>query len=546
MASNGKSVFNLLKKVLLFTLLAIIAACASIQSPTGGPRDRQAPKVLEERPKNLTRNFTSKRIEIEFDEFIKLGANESKEISISPALDKNPIFKVKKKILEITFQDTLENNTTYTINFGKALIDYNEGNILKNYSYVFATGPVLDSLSISGTVINAVTKKPELEATVLLIPLKQDTIFGKKSANIFAFTDSSGNFRIQNLRANTYKIYGLKEPTGGDRIYNSANETVAFLRDSIVLSQNMADIRLELFQEEPSRFRMLENRLISDGHFLFRFNKRLRNPSIQLIDEPTLNSRKTTEFNAKGDSALMWLPEITFDSLRVAIHENNVSLDTVIFRRSKKDTYNQVLSISDNLISNGKVRQNKPLALTFSAPVRTIDENAFTLLSDSIPVDFTLEADSNSTRRYLVKYNWREKKKYILQIADNAITSINGAKSKSQDKAFTLDPDINYGTIIAKIVVPDTTTAFVVQLLDKADEILRATPVTRNATLTYAGYPPGKYHFRVVYDLNKNREWDSGNVEQKRQPEPIWNFPTELELLPNFELEPVLTIPAAP
>src|SRR5690606_38373993 len=102
-----------------------------------------------------------------------------------PDMDEAPQYKMKKKTLIVTLPDSLEENTTYSINFGNAIADFNEGNELKGFSYVFSTGPEIDSLSISGNVINALTLEAEKEITVLLIPTKQDSIFGKKKANIF-------------------------------------------------------------------------------------------------------------------------------------------------------------------------------------------------------------------------------------------------------------------------------------------------------------------------------------------------------------------------
>lgn len=170
--------FTLFRLTLLM-VIAVISACASLQQPQGGPKDTDAPKVLQEVPKNLSRNFNGNKIEITFDEFFKLS-NEYTEITISPETETLPNFKIKQKTLEINFKDSLEKNTTYSINFGKAIQDVNESNILKNYSFVFSTGPKLDSLSIGGQVINTIDNKPVLDATVLLYPINKDSLFGKK------------------------------------------------------------------------------------------------------------------------------------------------------------------------------------------------------------------------------------------------------------------------------------------------------------------------------------------------------------------------------
>ncbi|MBC7913157.1 MAG: Ig-like domain-containing protein, partial [Pyrinomonadaceae bacterium] len=189
---------------LLFAVVFLgLYGCASIQHPTGGPRDSVAPQIIRESPKNFTTSFKGDEINIQFDEYYKL-TNAFKEISVSPAMEKAPIFKVKKKVLNIQFMEKLEDSTTYTINFGNALSDFNEGNLIKNYMYVLSTGNKIDSLSISGTVVDAITKEPVLNATVFLLPVNQDTLFGKKRASLFTTTDSSGNYSLKYLRNNTY------------------------------------------------------------------------------------------------------------------------------------------------------------------------------------------------------------------------------------------------------------------------------------------------------------------------------------------------------
>jgi hypothetical protein len=265
--------------ILVFAMLISLTfvRCANMQTPTGGPKDSIPPVILSENPVNFKRNFTDKQIVLEFNEYIKLN-NYQKEFSISPDLEKQPDYKVKKKNLIITLPDSLEQNTTYTINFGKGLVDFNEGNPIVNYNYVFATGPELDSLSVSGSVKNAYTKtfdpKEDLSVRVLLIPTRQDSIFGKRKANIFTSVDSSGNFIIKNLREDTYRIYALKEENN-DRIYNNPDELIGFLADSIVLKENIEDIKLEYSKGKPKDFRIPERKIQKDSRISIKFNQPL-------------------------------------------------------------------------------------------------------------------------------------------------------------------------------------------------------------------------------------------------------------------------------
>ncbi|WP_207429554.1 Ig-like domain-containing domain [Pedobacter sp. SYSU D00535] len=531
-----------IKQIFAFFLLS---GCASIQAPTGGPKDTTPPKILEESPKNFTVNFKADEINIVFDEFFKL--NEAfKEISLSPAVDKIPEYRIRKKTLNIRLQDTLERNTTYTINFGRAIGDYNENNILKNYVYVFSTGAKIDSLSISGTVTNAVTKKPELDATVFLLPLSQDTIFGKRRPNIFTTTDSSGNFKLSYLRENTYRIYALKEQGGGDKIYNSANEAIAFLNNPIALTKDTADIKLEIFQEEPANFRITDRKIENSGRIVYAFNKQLEQPSIKILNPAALDRNKVVEFSKKRDTAYVWTENMNFDSITVAIQNMGKNLDTTVIRRSKRDTYNQTLAATDNT-SGGRIKPGTDLTISFSGPVASIDPKKISLLQDSVPVTgLRIIPDSSSTRRFAFRYPWRKERQYILNIDDNAVTGLFGGKNKLFNKQYLRDDEENYGNLTLKVTVPPKSGNYVIELLDAEDEVMQTDAITSNTTLNYQMFSLGKYTFRVIYDENKNQKWDTGNVKEGKQPEKIWNSGKEITLRANWDLEEELTIPPLP
>ncbi|RXF71891.1 Ig-like domain-containing protein [Arcticibacter tournemirensis] len=525
----------------VFTLILLAAGCASIQQPTGGPKDKEPPKVLKETPANFTLNFKAKEINITFNEYFKIS-NESKEFSMSPAQDRSPYYKVKGKTLNIKFQDTLAANTTYTINFGRGLVDYNEGNVLKNYMYVFSTGNKIDSLSISGTVTNTLTKKPVLDATVFIIPVNQDTIFGKRRANLFTTTDSSGNFSLKYLRPDTYRVYALKEESG-DRIYNSSNEEIAFLVDSVVLRNNIAGVKLALFKEEPKIFRITDRKIEKDSRVTYIFSKKLEQPSISILHPNELDKDKIVEFSRTKDTVALWTKSMDFDSIKVAVIDKGTPLDTTIIRRNSRDKYDREIKIADNNPSN-KIKPGGELILTFSAPVGSIDPRKISLLQDSVPVSgLRIIKDSLSTRKYLFRYPWRTERQYILKIDTNAIGGKFGGFNKTYTKQFILDEVLNYGNLSLSVTVPDTSKSYIVQLLDDKDNIIKETPLNKNQTINYTTYSLGKYHFRVVYDDNKNRKWDTGDVRARRQPELTWNSNTEITLRANWDLEEKLTIP---
>lgn len=520
--------------------IIVLSACASLQQPDGGPKDTEAPKVLEELPKNLTRNFKGNKIEITFDEYFKLNS-EFTEISISPAQETPPTFKTKQKTLELTFKDSLEENTTYTVNFGKAIQDVNESNVLKNYSFVFATGPTLDSLQISGKVINSIDNKPMLDATVFIFPLKRDTLFGKKKPSLYTTTDSSGNFSIKNLREDDYTIYALKE-TGVDRIYNSPNEEIAFLKDPIKLNKDTADVLLKLFKEVPTQFRIVDRKIENDGKISIIANKPLKNPSISFINT---DARKDAviDFSSKGDTTSIWLKELAFDSLLVSINEDNKPLDTLNFKRGKKDTYTKNILFANNL-SGGKIKPATPLILTFNQPIGSIDLSKVTLLEDSIAKKvISINKLPNSSRRYQVNYSWVVKKRYSLGFADGAIKDFTNFPNKALKLDFELDEIENYGNLSLKVEKTDSTKNYIVQLLTDKNILYKETVIKENTSITYPNIPTGKFLVKVIEDTNNNGVFDTGNVKLKLQPEKSWFFDKEIITRANWDRDEVLKIP---
>lgn len=521
----------------------VFFGCASTKNPQGGPRDTTPPKVVTITPKNLSTNFTAKKIVIEFDEYIKLQ-NEFKEFSISPEQERPPILKTKFKKLEITLQDSLEKNTTYTLNFGKSITDLNEGNILKNFSYVFSTGSSLDSLSITGNIKNTLTGKNEIDATVFVLPLEKDTLFGKKRPSIYTSTDSSGNFKLKNLKKGTYKIYALKENGGGDKIYQQISDEIGFIKTPLVLDKNIDSLKIAVFKEWPEKFRVTDRKLNADGSISMVFNQKLKKPSIVVSEPAKMNEDKIVRFNKTKDSVKVWLADLSFDSLKLAINDTDKKLEEVKFTRGKKDTYQRNIQITDNT-DNGLLNPNRALNLYFNLPIEKIDVSKILLLEDSIPKSgFTITKDSTDVLTYVVKYPWKKKENYILKIGNEAISGIFKSTNKEINKKFSLANSDDYGTLMLTVKVPDTTSSYILEIVNERKEnVVSSVLINKNQTLTFANYKAGVYYARIIYDENKNGIWDTGNVSKGLQPEKIWYEPKELSIRANWDRKETIEIP---
>ena len=528
-----------------FTLLILLTSqCASIQQPTGGPLDSIPPKILSETPANLSVNFDAEEVVIAFDEFIKLE-KEFEEISISPEMPTRPLFKVNRRDLEITIPDSLEENTTYTINFGKSLVDFNESNPLPDYSYVFSTGPVLDSLSVSGHVTDAFTLENAKETTVMLIPTSRDSIFGKLRANIFTITDSSGNFSIRNLREDSYDIYALHEKNN-DRVYNASEELIGFLNDSFYLDKDTSGIELMLSRGIPTDFRLLDRKIDADGKLLFAFNKSLSHPRIEIQQPKELDNEKIVAYNQTTDTALVWLPELTFDSLKVYIYNEEQLLDSVSMRRGRNEEYDRDFDIMDRLNGN-RVNRVKHVRLVANAPVSSVDRSKIILTQDSVPItNYQLIKDTAGVENfsYLLRYNWRPEVDYNLTIEPGGFHGYFDTKNKPYDRSFTYDGNALFGNITFTVTPPDTTHQYIVELVrEKKDVVYQSTVVTAQGPIPFRQLPGGKYTLRIIYDTNNNGKWDPGNVTERTQPERIWYIGKTIIVRANWDQEEAITIP---
>lgn len=525
--------------ILGFTFLISLTffRCANMQRPTGGPKDSLPPKILNESPTNYSTNFKANEIVLTLDEYIKLN-NQFKEFSISPDLDKQPEYKIRKKTLHILLPDSLEKNTTYTINFGKGLVDYNEGNPILNYNYVFATGPELDSLQIKGSVTNAFTKvfdeKMDKDVKVLLIPTSQDSIFGKRKANIFTLVDSSGNFTFRNLKEDTYRIYALKEQNN-DRIYNNPEESIGFIKDSIVLNSNVSGIKIAYSKGKPEKFRTIEKKIEKNGRVLLTFNQPIDNPNITIIDPAIQSSAHYISYSNDKDSAFAFINKLDFDSIKFQIADSNLVLDTVLIRRSKNEKYERFIEPLLN-ISN-KVDKIKHITLTSIYPIATVDKNKIILNEDSTSRrNFQLQQDSILKNQYHIRFNWKPNKNYELILEEKAILSPFEDFNKEFKIKFTLDQSENYGDIKFKIAGVEKDVQYIVQLIDEKKEKVYDSRILINMEeIAYNKFQGGKYSLRIIKDLNKNKRWDGADVYKKQQAEPIWYLDKAFTIRANWE-----------
>ena len=236
--------------ILLIVILNLFGSngCAVIVPPTGGPRDSIPPRLISVVPRDSAINSTFNRIVFNFDEYVDLD-NPQQNIIISPTPKINPIIDRKLRTVTIKLKDTLQPNTTYFLDFGKSVRDVNEANILRNFTYVFSTGPYIDSLELRGNVIVAETGRKDSTMIVILHKRLDDSAVMNDRPRYTTRLDSTGSFIFHHLAPGTYNVFALKDE-GGSKRYLSKSQLFAFNETPVVVGQQNSPVTLYAYAEQ--------------------------------------------------------------------------------------------------------------------------------------------------------------------------------------------------------------------------------------------------------------------------------------------------------
>lgn len=242
------------KHILVGLGVLLMVACASIGSPDGGIYDEIPPKVVSSSPADRSIGNTARKMQIRFDEFIKLE-NANEKVIVSPPQLEPANIRADGKSVKITLYDSLKANTTYTIDFGDAIVDNNEGNPMGNYTYSFSTGSEIDTMEVSGAVLNAQDLEPVKGVLVGLYPLDSlfsDSILATKPFSRVSRTNGSGRFCIKGIKPGKYRAFAL-EDKDGDFLFSQKSERIAFLQDTFTTSCKW-DLRMDTIWRDSTQY----------------------------------------------------------------------------------------------------------------------------------------------------------------------------------------------------------------------------------------------------------------------------------------------------
>ena len=576
-------------------------SCANIGNPSGGPIDKTPPIFMRSNPTPNAVNVKDRKIEIFFDEIVSLK-DPSTKIIVSPAQTEMPRMSALGRKVTVELVDSLLPNTTYTIDFSNSIQDNNEGNAIDNFAFAFSTGSVIDSMRVSGYVLDSRTLEPMQSVVVGLQSNLADSAFHKEKLQRVALTNDRGQFTIRNVSPGSHHIFALKDL---DRDYKFGNPTedIAFL-DSIIVpsigSREAADtvyndlneidtimratrpayfpndILLSMFNEDRKSQYLANNLRVDSTRISLTFAAASDTlPSLSIVGRNDVPDQwYTLERSQTNDTLIYWIRPphlVSADTLMVATTylrtdtASNLSwgTDTLKFtfqrqkaKKKKKneetDSLEQIRFMELHPLANGTQEVYAPLLLQTGTPIERYSREAFhlqrKLQNDTTfyPAEIKSIAlrDSTLSRRDLMlKVDWEPGAAYTLAVDSLAMTDIYGLQTKPLKVDFNVRKMEEYGNIVFNI--PAVRDSAIVELLDGTDKVVLHTPV-KNHRAELLNLQPGKYYARLFIDRNGNGKYDTGNYDMHLQPEETVYYPGAINLKKNWDVEQTWDIYATP
>lgn len=570
--------------------LWVVASCASMGRPQGGARDVTPPAYVRSNPPHGTLNFKGERIEAFFDENIQLDDAFNKVI-VSPTQKITPVVRSFGRRVTVELRDTLKPNTTYTIDFADAIQDLNEGNVLDGFALDFSTGDSIDTLRLSGIVLEARTLEPAQAMTVGIYREPADTAITTLPFERIARTNQLGQFTVRNLKAGNYAVYAINDLNRDNKWDRS--EDIAFLghlatpsveaitvtdtirtaagTDSLATRPGTAyypnDLLLTWFNEgyksqylkdykRPERRKItLEMGAPADSL-----------PEIAVVKGPqgrSFSEMAVLQHNATNDTLTYWLhdPElIAADSLMLSVrHLNTDTLDRIVWKtdtlrffwrdkdkkKKKKDEEAdtvpkpiELLPLTMTSPSDFDVYQ--PLRIGTSTPIARADTAAFHLemLVDTIWTAVPhspVRADTlNPLTGLVIDFDTGPGQKYRIRVDSLGVENIYGLHNKDFSQEFKVRELEEYSNLVLNIT-PDSL-PMMVELLSEADNPVRVVSAEKGKAI-FRYVNPGTYYARLWIDADSNGIWTTGCVIDSLQPEEVYYYPRKIDLKANWDVE---------
>jgi len=525
-----------MKYSLYIMAMVLIASCARRSSPTGGEKDSIPPVLIAANPKINSVNFNTDEIRLTFNEWVKLE-DLDKQLIISPPLEKKkyeikPLSGITKKIF-INFIDSLQENTTYTINFGNSILDNNEGNKMNFFNYTFSTGPTLDSLFLKGNVEDAFDLETDQYLSLQLYKIDStynDSIIFNSQPTYLSNTLDSTTYRFKNLREGRYILIALKD-VGDDYIFNPLYDKIGYY-DSIVSLPKDSIINLRLFKEETSivwdRPHFINSEKIGFGYY-----GKLDLDKISLASKIPDSVEYLFTKEKNKDTINFWLSRNSLDSLEFKLKEiDTIKTLTVKFDRSKDSLID---SLEMTKITESVIGLKEIFKLSSNLPIREISDSLIFIRNiDSVLIPFK-SSINNNLDEITLDFEVKPQDDYSIYILPNAIVDLKGGTNDTLDYKTVSQSLEDYGNVYLN-VIRDNESEYILQMLNSNNEIVRKyNSIINDGLYNFELIKPGKYIFRMIKDNNGNKKWDTGNYLKKIQPEEVYYSNFELDIRANWD-----------
>ncbi len=514
--------------------ILILNSCANVHSLNGGEKDVTPPRDSIYLPENYHVNFNSNSFSIKFDEYIKLN-DINNQLIVSPPLAHPPKVHVRKKTLEVLFDDSLLENTTYIFNFGEAVVDYTEGNPAHNLSYVFSTGNELDSLSISGTCIDAYSNKPLKGVRVMVYRDTLDSLPYTTKPFYFAVTDDLGHFSIPYMKKGDYKVFSLQDDNG-NYLYDDG-ESMGFVEKRIKATPSdslQEKVKLALSVSLPKQQEILDYSSDSSGFVVFSLLKKASALNFEVLELP--EAQFATEQTV--DSTYFWITKSQEKDkiFKLVVRDDGEVLDTLflLYFPSHTPRIDWAMPKTRTVIA----KDSSVVLQSIHSLLLDVDTSKVVLIMDSVPIPVKVQLDKKAPRKLIVDGEFEENKSYELTILPGGITARNNIVNDTLIFPFKTENNSNFGQL--NIAIPQTDTSsvpLVLQLLDSNDKVIFQQKITDESKVEIKGLKAKKYKLLLIEDQNENNQWDPGDYMNKIQPEKIYYFPETIQVKPNWVLE---------
>lgn len=577
---------------LFVACLAFSHSCANTTTPpSGGPKDTIPPVLLKVTPESGSTGFpvTDGKVTLLYNEYTVVKT--ASDIQLSPPTKRRPTAKIKGKNIVVSFSDTLRENQTYTLDFGQALADNNEGNLAPRMVYTFSTGDSIDSLYLTGTVIDSRTLAPVKGALVAAFTDLTDSACFNVMPDAVVKTDDWGFFSLRNIRDTTFRIYAYSNKSGTYK-YDPDQDEVAFLdsvyRPTAVVNDSIYELKSFLMTDtlkckaRESMITLLLFKELQSVQYLQNSGRRTEKQGFLKFSAADVQIN-SLEFVGIDSNAVILQYNRTRDSLDFWINVDYRLDDSLLVRLNYMKTDSTgVLSPFDESLSLAvkpdegqiaKPKDKKQRDTTFKLTVKAKDETVEQLgvqiesdlpvtriVRDSIRLTETNPKGQVSVKSFSFRQDSLDIRHYILMPDDKLIKGYDYELTLPQGTFFNLDKLPNEAATakfkvpqaeslsLLQVVLTDVDGHYIVDLTDdKGGAVVRSYVVNSDRTLEFPYLKAGKYMIRIASDQNVNGLSDTGNLLEHRQPEPVRFFESQpgnkiLEIPESAEIEQHINI----